>query len=491
MSLLLVFLTTPGNGPITVWLLAGLMGLMIVASFLLRQRLRSEAAIEECLLRLANADSISCDLIPTLAGNDQSVEGWNRLVNSALVQRLLDSADQNLATATDASNEVAGLPEIVFDSLNDGVAVTDGAGMRLFQNRAFASMLDCHSIGEGVNNSLIHELFRGFDNFADHIEELAFPDSTACLTLELHRGTFTGDGVIRVCRQSIRGEESLYLWTIRDVTQQKLAMETRDGFVSAATHELRTPLSNIRAYAETLSSCDEINLEDQHRFLNTILSEAGRLDRIIDDLLNISHMQAGGMTMNLHECQIDRMVDEVKETIRPLLESKTLNFEASIAPRLPDLVVDKDKLEAALVNLLGNAIKYTADGGRISLQVEHQASEVRFNVEDTGIGIPADELPKIFDRFFRSSDLRVHDIQGTGLGLAFAQDVARLHGGRIDVTSELNKGSRFSLVIPARAMEVVGSGLGRSGKNGETRPAQRLSSVSHSASSPAESFHQA
>jgi two-component system phosphate regulon sensor histidine kinase PhoR len=228
-----------------------------------------------------------------------------------------------------------------------------------------------------------------------------------------------------------------------------LALEMRDCFVSAATHELRTPLSNIRAYAETLIATEEISPDDERQFLNVILSEAGRLDRTIDNLLSISHMQAGGMTLDRHETQIERLVSEVEETIRPLFEKKQLDFETVIPPRLPELHVDKDKLEAALVNLLGNAVKYTPEGGRIRLEAEHEGNEIRFHVEDTGIGISSDDVPHLFERFFRSNDPRVNDIQGTGLGLAFSQDVARLHGGRIDVASELHKGSRFSLILPA------------------------------------------
>ncbi|MCA9036537.1 MAG: ATP-binding protein [Planctomycetaceae bacterium] len=434
---------------------AGMMLLILVSSLFARYRLRSEAEIERCLSRLAETDEISAESIPQIVGNGQSVRGWNRLIESAVVQQLLERADHAL-TDDGAFQKSSELPDVVLDSLSDGIAVSDESGSIVYQNPAFGSLLECAGTDNAVSQLLIHELFREFENFTDYAVSLAFPDQAAMLTIELYRGTQTADGVIRVNRRAIRNHAGLYVWTIRDITQQQLAIETRDSFVSAATHELRTPLSNIRAYAETLTGVGEINVEDQHRFLNIIMSEAGRLDRIIDDLLNISHMQAGSMTLDRHECQIERLVKEVQDTIRPLFESKNLTFETRIPPRLPELIVDKDKLEAALVNLLGNAIKYTADGGRVVLEAENASGEVRFHVEDSGIGISTDELPRIFDRFFRSNDSRVHQISGTGLGLAFAQDVARLHGGRIDVTSELNHGSRFTLTIPARAMDIVG-----------------------------------
>jgi two-component system phosphate regulon sensor histidine kinase PhoR len=325
----------------------------------------------------------------------------------------------------------------------------------LWQNDSLNALLPTDRLDDGSPGLLrFHELFRTFENFDEQIAALTDTRTLAPVTFEMCRGETTNDGVLRISRQCLAENDRAhggvtFLWTIRDVTQQKLALEMRDCFVSAATHELRTPLCNIRAYAETLIAAEEINVEEERQFLNVILSEAGRLERTIDNLLNISHMQAGGMTLDRHETQIERLVNEVQETIRPLFEKKTLNFETLVPPRLPDLNVDKNKLAAALVNLLGNAIKYTPDGGSVRLEAEFEGNEIRFHIEDTGIGIAEGEIPRLFERFFRSSDPRINEIQGTGLGLAFSHDVARLHGGRIEVASELNKGSRFSLILPA------------------------------------------
>jgi signal transduction histidine kinase len=137
------------------------------------------------------------------------------------------------------------------------------------------------------------------------------------------------------------------------------------------------------------------------------------------------------------------------DKVRPQLDQKAIEFELQLPAKLPELLLDKDKISAAIVNLLGNAAKYTPHGGKVLLHVEPGRNEIRIHVEDTGYGIAPEEVGKVFNKFFRSDDQRVRDITGTGLGLSFAQEVLRLHGGRIALQSELNKGSRFTITLPA------------------------------------------
>ena len=436
-----------------VWLFSVLMAFILVGSRLMQKRLATSIEIDRRLNQLADCNEIRTESLTPVFARDHAAQGWNRLVETAIVQRLLDQADSSLHESTDAGDD--SLINRIINILNDGLVVADCNGTVLWQNDSLNDLLPADHPDDGQPGLLrFHEFFRTFENFDKQIEVLTDNRTLAPVTFEMYRGQSTNEGALRVSRQCLSENDRAhggmtFLWTIRDVTQQKLALEMRDCFVSAATHELRTPLCNIRAYAETLIAAEEINAEEERQFLNVILSEAGRLERTIDNLLNISHMQAGGMTLDRHETQIERLVNEVQETIRPLFEKKTLSFETLVPPRLPDLNVDKNKLAAALVNLLGNAIKYTPDGGCVRLEAEFEGNEIRFHVEDTGIGIAEEEIPRLFERFFRSSDPRVNDIQGTGLGLAFSHDVARLHGGRIEVASELNKGSRFSLILPA------------------------------------------
>jgi two-component system phosphate regulon sensor histidine kinase PhoR len=258
--------------------------------------------------------------------------------------------------------------------------------------------------------------------------------------------------IARVARHPIcivgGGKQECHVWTIRDVTQQKLAEEMRDQFVDTATHELRTPLANIKAYAETLALADVIDVEQQKQFLNTINSEATRLARFVDDLLSVSSMELGSLALNKQVTDLRRMLNEVIAKIKPQVEEKKLTFEVALPEKMPEPELDKDKIAAVLVNLLGNAVKYTPDNGRVTFRVNITDQQIAVEIEDTGVGIAEDELGKVFEKFFRSQDPRVQEQTGTGLGLALAQEVVRLHGGRITVESEINKGSTFSVLLP-------------------------------------------
>jgi signal transduction histidine kinase len=271
------------------------------------------------------------------------------------------------------------------------------------------------------------------------------------LSYDLMLGDNLAAGVLRIVRTPLAGEAfgpKSTLWTIRDVTQQKLADEMRNQFVATATHELRTPLTTITAYAELLSAEDTLDLEKQKGFCNIIYAEASRLSRFVDQLLNVNQMEAGALSIARHETDLERLAGDVAENVRSQAVQKKLEFDTKLPAKTPKLCVDKDKLAASLVNLLGNAIKYTPAGGKVTLSVEVAAEHLHFHIDDTGIGIAAHELPRLSEKFFRSTDARVRQITGTGLGLAFAQEVARLHGGRLTVSSELNKGSRFTLTLP-------------------------------------------
>lgn len=238
------------------------------------------------------------------------------------------------------------------------------------------------------------------------------------------------------------------IWTIRDVTQQRLAERMRDEFLDSATHELRTPLANIKAYAETLVLSDQLEIAQQREFCNTINSEATRLARLIDDMLSISSMEVGGLSIDCRNTELDRLVRDVAANVRPSMESKKQNFNVVLGEKLSEMSLDADKFATVLVNLLGNASKYTPVGGSVTFRVRREDGYVLFEVEDTGVGIAEEELPRVFDRFFRSSDPRVQNETGTGLGLAMTQELVRLHGGTISVRSKLNQGTCFIVKLP-------------------------------------------
>jgi signal transduction histidine kinase len=430
---------------------------MIVGALLLNRMVKPVADIEQQLSRVAMSPSVeSCELTP-VAGIGAAAMGWNRVVNErsagGQTNELAQQIQQSLAKGRQ------GRLDGVLNSIPDGVATTDAAGQLTYTNLPMAAILGMKDI---VGASDTNHRPGSAPKMTDLLGEgWQLSPSDALLSVdckdrpvvtELSRVQDGQRRVVRVARHPIcivgGVHHECHVWIIRDVTQQKLAEEMRDSFVDTATHELRTPLANIKAYAETLALADMIDVEQQKQFLNTINSEATRLARFVDDLLSVSSMEVGSMTLNKQVTELHRMLNEVLRKVKPQIEEKRLTFEVSVPEKLPEPRIDKDKIATVLVNLLGNAVKYTPAGGRVAFRVHATDHNLEIDVEDTGVGIAEDELPKIFDKFFRSDDPRVQEQKGTGLGLALVQEVVRLHGGRVSVESEIDKGSTFQIVLP-------------------------------------------
>lgn len=421
--------------------------LLLLGSLRLRVVVQTCASIEEQLAGIAHSDSDGSLTLQSVEESSSAAAGWNQLVNKLEHGQVLKNLETRL-------NEVLASVrtqkyEQVLKNMSDGVAVTDSSGVVTFANFAFALLLDSdeksianHPLMDFIPNAVRENI----ENYNLQCQEMSRP-----AVIELHRSHDLADGVLRLARMPFTADDTdtpLQLWSLRDISQLKLIEHTRDQFVDTATHELRTPLSNIKICAEALAMDDELEEEIQKAYLNTISSEASRLGRFVDEFLNISRMEAGSLQLNRHPTHIERLIHEALEKTRAQMDQKRIELHVHLPVKLPELNLDKDKISAALVNLLGNAGKYTPDGGKVSLNVELANSEIRIQIEDSGIGISPEELGKVFNKFFRSDDQRVRDIVGTGLGLSFAQEVARLHGGSISVRSEVNQGSRFTMTLP-------------------------------------------
>jgi two-component system phosphate regulon sensor histidine kinase PhoR len=427
---------------------------MIAGAVLLNRMVRPVADIEQQLYQVATSPSLeSCQLreVPNIGA---AAIGWNRVVqqrfsnkSDSLQQRIRQSIEDGRHSRLDA----------VLNSVPDGVATTDGEGRLTYTNLPMSVMLglkDVVNAGDGAAASQkMTELLIKRWQLSESDGLLADENRDRAIVSELTREENSQRRIARIARHPIclvggGKHEAAHVWTLRDVTQQKLAEEMRDQFVDTATHELRTPLANIKAYAETLALADVIDVEQQKQFLNTINSEATRLARFVDDLLSVSSMELGSLALNKQVTDFARMLNEVVMKVRPQVEEKKQTFDVVFPEKLPEPELDKDKIAAVLVNLLGNAVKYTPEAGRVTFRVNVTDQQIELHIEDTGFGIAEDELPKVFDKFFRSQDHRVQQETGTGLGLALAQEVVRLHGGQIVVESELNKGSTFSVLLP-------------------------------------------
>jgi two-component system phosphate regulon sensor histidine kinase PhoR len=430
---------------------------MVVGAVLINRMVRPVADIEQQLRRVATSASVdSCELTE-VSGIGAAALGWNRVVlerfghqpSEVLGQQINDSLQHGRNSRLDG----------VLNSIPDGVATTDRNGRLTYTNLPMAAILGMKDVVGAVDGDqrssdipIMTELLAEAWRLAADDPLHAADHRDRPVVTELTRQEDGQRRVVRVARHPIcivgSAHQETHVWIIRDVTQQKMAEEMRDSFVDTATHELRTPLANIKAYAETLALADVIDVEQQKQFLNTINSEATRLARFVDDLLSVSSMEVGSLSLNRQVTDLHRMLNEVLGKVRAQVEEKKLTFEVVIPEKLPEPRIDKDKIATVLVNLLGNAIKYTPAGGRVAFRVNATEQNLEISVEDTGVGIAEHEVTRVFDKFFRSEDPRVQEQKGTGLGLALVQEVVRLHGGRITVESEIDKGSTFQIVLP-------------------------------------------
>ena len=228
----------------------------------------------------------------------------------------------------------------------------------------------------------------------------------------------------------------------------KKAEILRREFVANVSHELRTPLTSIRSYAETISDNQELPQETEEEFLRVIINESDRMTKIVQDLLELSRFDSGNIKLTLEEFSIERSVRDVHAAIA--LEARkrghVLNLE--LEWKLPMIKGDRARVEQVLMNIISNALKYTPDGGIISISSGTIDANVWIRIEDTGVGIPQDDLDHVFDRFYRVDKARSRESGGTGLGLSIARDIVTLHGGEIMIESTPGEGTAVTVKLP-------------------------------------------
>ena len=220
----------------------------------------------------------------------------------------------------------------------------------------------------------------------------------------------------------------------------------KDEFVALVSHELRTPLTSIRGYLELIT--EDTNLtEDQTRFIETIDRNAQRLQRVVGDLLFVAQVEAGKLSLEVADVNPNTLVEEAVQAAGPSAAAKSIELTAHLG-ELPEIRGDRARLAQVLDNFISNAIKFTPSFGRVTVTTRVLPGEVEVIVSDSGMGIPADELPLLFQRFFRAERATAGAIPGTGLGLAIAKAIVTGHGGRIRVESEDGAGTTFRVILP-------------------------------------------
>ena len=250
----------------------------------------------------------------------------------------------------------------------------------------------------------------------------------------------------------------------RDVSLQSQLDRMRQDFVANVSHELQTPLTIIRGFTETLLE-EDIDRETRERFTRLIHEEGRRMSRLVDDLLTLSRMEHHSLPFQVEGVDLSVLLESVVSRMVPRAEEAGLTLVSRITTALPMVSGDADRLQEVFLNLIQNAVQYTPSGGAVTVSLPEQIPQnalgmVGVSVEDTGIGIPATDLPRIFERFYRVDKARSRASGGTGLGLAIVKHIVELHQGRIDVSSTVGQGTRFTVWLPRH--ESGGGGHGDS-----------------------------
>jgi len=257
-------------------------------------------------------------------------------------------------------------------------------------------------------------------------------------------------------------EPRLFILVFHDVTRLKRLEAMRRDFVANVSHELRTPLTAIRGYSETLLSGALDDPDSARRFLSIIERHAERLGRLVEDLLTLSDLELGHTDLERRAVPVAAMVASALEVFRSRAGQAGITLREEIAPALPPLDADPDRIQQVLVNLVDNALKYTPQGGAVTVRARPvpaahlpqtltepiRGEYVAIVIEDTGSGIPPADLPRLTERFYRVDKARSRELGGTGLGLAIVKYIVQAHGGALRIESEVNRGTRVLVYLP-------------------------------------------
>jgi len=247
--------------------------------------------------------------------------------------------------------------------------------------------------------------------------------------------------------QGFPGEEKVMV-VFHDVTRLKKLERIRTDFIANVTHEIRTPLTAIIGYLETLQEGALEHPQDARRFIDIMLNQAQRLNRLVEDLMTISKIELGEVIFQFENVSIPDVAENVVSLLDAKATAKTLLIENRMRQDLPLVRADRDRLSQVFVNVLDNAIKFTPEGGRVTLDAVEKEDMLAVTVTDTGAGIPRDEISRLGERFYRVDKTRSREMGGTGLGLSIVKHLMMAHGGRMEIESQLGAGTKVSLFFP-------------------------------------------
>jgi two-component system phosphate regulon sensor histidine kinase PhoR len=336
----------------------------------------------------------------------------------------------------------------ILDGMVEGVIAVDGHEHILLMNERARAIFGLGA-GRGerkpflevIRNADLHEVF-----------QQSRKEPTGAMVSRELRLTTPVERVLQVhaIPLALAGEERGLVMVLHDITELRRLEHVRTEFVANVSHELRTPLTAIHGYLETLLGGALEEPEHARKFLEIVFRHTERLGRLIDDLTDLSNIELGKVALRLEPVRLADVVESVVAIIEPRAVGGGVALAAEVPPDLPPVRADHDRLVQILINLVDNAVKYTTSGGAVRISARDSgAGTLEIAVEDTGIGIPRGDLPRITERFYRVDKARSRELGGTGLGLAIVKHLVLAHGGDLSIDSELGQGTVVRVTLPA------------------------------------------
>ena len=366
--------------------------------------------------------------------------------------RSLEKSRNELATQNVDLERLANVLRAVLDSTVDGILLSDADGNVQLANRPVVSLTrDLGMSYEGpVVDRLLSVEHRMVDPVAYHEAMERLRTNPHDATLDEFEDAVTGR-VFQGFTAPVRDDRGGFLgriWTLREVTQQRELDRLKDDFVATVSHELRTPLTSMMGFLEMIREGEAGDLNDeQRRFLAIVYRSSERLQRLVGDLLFVARLDANGLQLQFGDVDLADVVRDNVESTAALARARQIDLRSELE-EIPAVTADRERLAQLVTNLLSNAIKFTPEGGSVTIRTFVDGDAAVVEVEDTGIGIPAAEQSRLFQRFFRSTTATEQAIPGTGLGLVITKAIAEAHGGSITVRSEVGQGTCFHVSLP-------------------------------------------
>ncbi|MCL6587754.1 MAG: cell wall metabolism sensor histidine kinase WalK, partial [Anoxybacillus sp.] len=328
----------------------------------------------------------------------------------------------------------------ILSSMADGVITFNRDGEILITNPPAERFLQSWYFEQGNESEVMEALPPQVTNLFSRVVD---EEKEQSMELTLQGRTWVILMTPLYSQTTVRGAVAV----LRDMTEERRLDKLRKDFVANVSHELRTPIAMLQGYSEAIIDDIAATDEEKKEMAKVIYDESLRMGRLVNDLLDLARMEAGHITLNLEKVALRPYIERVIRKFQGLAKEKGVDLSAEFHSDA-EVVIDPDRIEQVLTNLIDNALRHTDEHGSVKVMVERNGDSVVIHVQDSGSGIPEDDLPFVFERFYKADKARTRGRSGTGLGLAIAKNIVEAHKGTITVHSKLGEGTTFTFTLP-------------------------------------------